>query len=225
MIHITDLHKSYGLKPVLKGVKMRLEKGKIYGVIGKNGAGKTTLFDCISGISSYQGSITSDLEGLRSHTGYLQTVPYFMPFLRGREYLQLLCQARGLGQVDFDQQNIFNLPLQQFATTYSTGMQKKLALLGVLLQQNELFLLDEPFNGVDFQSNLLISELFRMLRDKGKTLLVSSHIFSTISELADEILLLEAGVISRRISKESFDSLHDELKQEFLTTQLSHLQI
>ncbi len=225
MIHITDLHKSYGLKPVLKGVKMRLEKGKIYGVIGKNGAGKTTLFDCISGISSYQGSITSDLEGLRSHTGYLQTVPYFMPFLRGREYLQLLCQARGLGQVDFDQQNIFNLPLQQFATTYSTGMQKKLALLGVLLQQNELFLLDEPFNGVDFQSNLLISELFRMLRDKGKTLLVSSHIFSTISELADEILLLEAGIISKRISKESFDSLHDELKQEFLTTQLSHLQI
>lgn len=225
MIHITDLHKSYGLKPVLKGINMSLEKGKIYGVIGKNGAGKTTLFDCISGISSYQGSITSDLEGLRSHTGYLQTVPYFMPFLRGREYLQLLCQARGLGQVDFDQQNIFNLPLQQFATTYSTGMQKKLALLGVLLQQNELFLLDEPFNGVDFQSNLLISELFRMLRDKGKTLLVSSHIFSTISELADEILLLEAGVISRRISKESFDNLHDELKQEFLTTQLSHLQI
>ena len=225
MIHITDLHKSYGLKPVLKGINMSLEKGKIYGVIGKNGAGKTTLFDCISGISSYQGSITSDLEGLRSHTGYLQTVPYFMPFLRGREYLQLLCQARGLGQVDFDQQNIFNLPLQQFATTYSTGMQKKLALLGVLLQQNELFLLDEPFNGVDFQSNLLISELFRMLRDKGKTLLVSSHIFSTISELADEILLLEAGIISKRISKESFDSLHDELKQEFLTTQLSHLQI
>ena len=204
---------------------MNLEKGKIYGIIGKNGAGKTTLFDCISGISSYKGSITSELEGLRSHTGYLQTVPYFMPFLTGREYLQLLCQARGLTEVEFDRQNIFSLPLQQFATTYSTGMQKKLALLGILLQQNEFFLLDEPFNGVDIQSNLLISKILNMLRDKGKTLLISSHIFSSISELADEIFLLEEGIISRRSSKDSFDNLHEELKQELLTNQLSLLKI
>ncbi|MEM8897659.1 MAG: ATP-binding cassette domain-containing protein [Bacteroidota bacterium] len=225
MISISQLTKYYGLKPVLKGINMDLEKGKIYGIIGKNGAGKTTLFDCISGISSYKGSITSELDGVRSHTGYLQTVPYFMPFLTGKEYLQLLCQARGLTEVEFDRQNIFNLPLQQFATTYSTGMQKKLAFLGILLQQNEFFLLDEPFNGVDIQSNLLISEILKMLRDKGKTLLISSHIFSSISELADEILLLEEGIISRRISKESFNNLHEELKQELLTNQLSLLQI
>ena len=225
MISISHLTKSYGLKAVLKGINMNLEKGKIYGIIGKNGAGKTTLFDCISGISSYQGTITSEFDDLRSHIGYLQTVPYFMPFITGQEYLQLLCQARGLKQVDFDQQNIFSLPLQQFATTYSTGMQKKLALLGILLQQNTFFLLDEPFNGVDIQSNLLISEILKRLRDNGKTLLISSHIFSSISELADEILLLEEGIISKRILPESFHDLHEELKKDFLTTQLSHLQI
>ena len=91
-------------------------------------------------------------------------------------------------------------------------MKKKLALTAVIIQKNEFLILDEPFNGVDIQSNFIIIELIKRLRDAGKTVLISSHIFATLSDVCDEILVLSKGGIVKTVERDSFKKLDDELK-------------
>jgi len=159
MIQVEELSKSFGTKQVLKNINISFEQGKVYGIVGANGAGKTTLFRCLAGLETHDGLVKSTQTPLKNYLGFLPTNPYFFPKITGWEYLQLFCNARKIAITNFKERNIFNLPLNQYAITYSTGMKKKLALTAILLQQNEYFILDEPFNGVDIQSNLIITEI------------------------------------------------------------------
>lgn len=211
MISIENLSKSFGTKQVLEEINLKLEKGRVYGVVGENGAGKTTLFKCIAGLSSYEGIISSDYKILKNHLGFLQTSPYFFPKITGQEYLQLFCNARKIRIGHFSEKNIFDLPLNQYAITYSTGMKKKLALMALLLQHNDFYILDEPFNGVDIQSNMLITEIIHKLKSLNKTILISSHIFSTLNNTCDEIHLLKAGKLVKRVYQEQFAQLEQEM--------------
>ncbi|MEM6316193.1 MAG: ATP-binding cassette domain-containing protein [Bacteroidota bacterium] len=212
MIRLQEVSKSFGTKKVLKGIDLTFEVGKVYGIVGANGAGKTTLFRCIAGLESYEGLVTSDKVPLKNHLGFLATNPYFFPKITGWEYLQLFCQARGISNTDFDTKNLFQLPLKEYAVNYSTGMKKKLALTAILLQQNDYFILDEPFNGVDIQSNLLITELIKKLKSLGKTILIASHIFATLQETCDAIKLLENGQIVKQVLPQEFRLLEAEMK-------------
>jgi ABC-2 type transport system ATP-binding protein len=212
MITIENLSKYYGSHQVLKGINLQLEAGKVHGIVGENGAGKTTLFKCIAGLEDYEGSITSQFSPLKNHLGFLQTDPFFFSKITGREYLQLLCNARQMPPTDLDVKNIFDLPLNQYASTYSTGMKKKLALTAILLQQNEAFILDEPFNGVDIQSNMVITEIIQKLRSLGKTVLISSHIFSTLNDTCDRIYLLKEGQFVRQAGRDGFGDLEAEMR-------------
>ena len=212
MIKTKGLSKSFGNKQVLKGIDLEFEKSKIYGIVGENGAGKTTLFRCLAGLEKHEGEIESDLSPLKNHLGLLLAEPFFLPKITGLEYLQLLCKARGVKETAFEEKNIFDLPLQQYASTYSTGMKKKLALLAILLQKNEYFILDEPFNGVDIQSNMILKELFLKLKQGNKTILISSHIFGSLREICDEIHFLKDGLIQRSVKPAEFDQLENELK-------------
>ncbi len=213
MISVDNLSKSFGAKQVLKGVTLGFEPGKVYGVVGENGSGKTTLFRCIAGLEDFEGQVSSELSPLKNHLGLLLTEPFFFSKITGKEYLRLLCNARKKRVLDIDSKNIFDLPLGQYASTYSTGMKKKLALTAILLQENQYFILDEPFNGVDIHSNIIIIELVRRLRSLGKTVIISSHIFSTLSDTCDEIFLLSHGEIVKKVSKENFDNLEVEMKE------------
>ena len=82
-----------------------------------------------------------------------------MTKITGLEYLKFMCQSRSIDSGKLLERNVFNLPLNRYAETYSTGMKKKLALTAILMQENSVFILNEPFNGVDIQSNILISEI------------------------------------------------------------------
>lgn len=225
MIQIAALDKSFGAHKILKGVSLELRQGKVYGIVGENGAGKTTLFNCIAGIETYNGTITAYKSPLKNHLGYLQTEPYFFSKITGREYLQLLCNARNKKLIDVEQRNIFELPLDQYASTYSTGMKKKLALMAVLLQENDYFILDEPFNGVDISSNLMITEIIHQLKQLGKTVLISSHIFSTLQETCDEIHLLQDGHFTKKVLREDFSALEQEMKQLSLGNKIERLKL
>lgn len=225
MIRITNLSKSYGKNKVLKGIHVTFEPGHIYGIVGVNGAGKTTLFRCVAGLEDFVGKIEAGDKHLHQETAFLSTNPYFLDRLTGREYLQFICQAQGIESPDFDKRNIFQLPLDDYANQYSTGMKKKLALSGVLLQQKNCFILDEPFNGVDIQSNLVITEIIKKLKETNKTILVSSHIFSTLSELCDSILLLENGNFKRMVNKDEFKSLEQEMKSTILGNDIDLLEL
>lgn len=211
MIQLNEITKNYGKNQVLKGINSTFEKGKVYGIVGENGAGKTTLFRSIAGLENYKGKIESQFEPLKNHLGFLQTQPFFFSKITGQEYLQLLCNARNIKLPDLKSNNIFNLPLNQYASTYSTGMKKKLALLGVLFQKNEVFILDEPFNGVDIQSNFIITQIIHALKKQEKTVLISSHIFSTLNDTCDEIHVLKKGQFQQKVKKEDFGKLEQEM--------------
>ena len=225
MIEIIRLHKSYGQQPVLRGIDLRFEPGQVHGIVGANGAGKTTLFRCIAGLISYAGEVRSHLTPLKNHLGWLPTNPYFLSHITGREYLQLLLNARRQSVPNLASANLFELPLDRYATTYSTGMQKKLALTAILLQHNDYFILDEPFNGVDIQSNLLITEIIGRLRSLGKVVLLSSHIFSTLTECCDAIHLLEAGRIKQSVPPEAFARLGEAMKASTVAQQIDRLNL
>jgi ABC-2 type transport system ATP-binding protein len=212
MIKIVDLHKSYGSKSVLKGINAEFHSGKTYGIIGENGAGKTTLFRCIAGLERFDGTITSDLQPLKNHLGLLFAEPYFFDKITGEEYIRLLRYARHTKIDNIADKNIFDLPLSQYVTTYSTGMKKKLALLAVLLQGNEFFVLDEPYNGIDINGSIALTEILLKLKELNKTVIISSHIFSTLSDTCDEILVLRDGIITETVQRADFQKLEEEIK-------------
>lgn len=231
MITIESLHKSFGKKLVLNAINLHFEKGNVYGVVGENGAGKTTLFKCICGLESYQGKVKYEdvvkhplKHPLKNVCGFLPTNPYFFSKITGQEYLQLLCNARKVVSPDFEARNIFDLPLHQYADTYSTGMKKKLALTGILLQNNEVYILDEPFNGVDIQSNMLIQAVIKHLKEQGKIIIIASHIFATLHSLCDVLHLIEEGNIQETASPDNFRRIEKQMSQNFLEDKVNLLK-
>ena len=225
MIKVKELSKVFGNKEVLKNLSMEFSTGNVYGIVGENGAGKTTLFRCIAGLESYSGEIISDVMPLKNHLGLLLTEPFFFTMMTGREYIRLLCNARGKTNVDIDSKNIFDLPLEQYASTYSTGMKKKLAITAILLQENEYFILDEPFNGVDIQSNIILTEIILKLKELNKIVIISSHIFSTLSDTCDEIHLLRKGEQIKSVNKTGFKDLEQEMKEITIGNLIKNLDL
>jgi ABC-2 type transport system ATP-binding protein len=225
MIKINGLSKSYGENQVLNNLSLQFSARKAYGIVGENGAGKTTLFRCIAGLESYSGTITAHLTPLKNHLGFLMTDPFFFSKITGKEYIRLLCNARGKTDLEIDSKNIFDLPLHQYAATYSTGMKKKLAITAILLQENSYFILDEPFNGLDIQSNIILTEIILKLKELDKIVLISSHIFSTLSDTCDEIHLLRKGLPIQSVPKSEFKNLEQEMKQITIGDRLEKLQL
>jgi ABC-2 type transport system ATP-binding protein len=225
MIQIKNLSKSFGSKLVLNNLNLSINEGLCVGIVGENGAGKSTLFHCIAGIETYNGSIESDVNPLKNHLGFLTTDPYFLNKITGREYLQLLCNARELTAPDFDQKNFFELPLDEYASTYSTGMKKKLALQGILFQKNKAFILDEPYNGIDIQSSMLVTEIIHRLKAAKNAVIISSHIFSTLKDTCDIIYVLKNGNLDESYLPEQFDQLENEMKNFTIGKSLDSLPI
>lgn len=225
MIVVRNLSKKYGTNEVLNNINIEFDKGKVYGIVGENGAGKTTLFRCIADLEEYEGEINSNPNPIKNHLGLLLTEPFFFQKITGKEYIQLLCNARKIKLTDIEYRNIFDLPLNQYASTYSTGMKKKLALTAILLQGNEYFILDEPFNGVDIQSNIIITEIIHKLKALGKTVIISSHIFSTLSDTCDEIHLLSKGNFIKSVDKTEFQALETEMKQMTIGNKIEKLKM
>jgi len=214
MIEIQSISKKYGKNQVLKEVSLSLNQGEIHGIVGKNGSGKTTLFNCIVGLQKFDGKLATSFQApFKNQVGYLPTTPPILSKITGEEYLRLFCAARKVEFPSLD--NIFDLPLKRYVESYSTGMIKKLAFHGILLQKNEVFVLDEPFNGLDYQSCLMVIALLKKMREANKIVLLSSHIFSVLSDTCDYIHHLKDGSISDTFEKQHFEqaekNLHDEL--------------
>ncbi len=225
MIQIKNLTKKYGQKTVLNTINVQFDTGKVYGIVGENGAGKTTLFRCIAGLEKYSGEILSEEELLKNTIGLLMTNPYFFSKITGKEYIRLLANARQIKLDNIEEKNIFDLPLNQYADTYSTGMKKKLALTAILLQENKVFVLDEPFNGVDIQSNVVITALIKKLKAMDKTILLSSHIFSTLAATCDVIFLMKNGAIIKEVKQEEFASLEATMNNFSIGDKIDKLEL
>ena len=211
MFKLEKVEVSYGSKKVLHGVNLDLMPGETHGILGMNGAGKTTLFNSIYGIKSIEaGSIETALK--KDQIGFLQTSNYFYPLIKGKEYLNLLGVESNLHKIE-EWNKVFDLPLEELVENYSTGMKKKLAFLAIILMQSEMLLLDEPFNGVDVESNEKMMYIINRLKEHGKGIFISSHILSTLLQTADRISLLEKGRITKTFAKASFIDLEKMIKE------------
>lgn len=198
MLIVDTLVKSYGNKQVLKGVSAEFEKGLVHGIIGLNGAGKTTFFQSICGLVEYTGTISYDGDAFfKNKTSYVPTEPYFFPRIKGKEYLSFMQHAKSADTNCEDLAAKFEVPLEEYIDNYSTGMKRKIAVLGAMIGDTDIYIFDEPFNGVDIKSNLVLKQKIVELKSKGKTVLLSSHIISSLTELCDKIHLLKDGVIRK----------------------------
>ncbi|MBC6401974.1 MAG: ATP-binding cassette domain-containing protein [Ekhidna sp.] len=212
MIKIDSIKKSFGSEEVLSEVTMQLHEKQVYGLVGANGSGKTTLFNCIAGLYPFKGTVRYDkLSPLKNHIGFLETEPYFFPRTTGREYLYFCCHARQVDPKPFKDYNPFNLPLDKYTSSYSTGMKKKLAFQGILMQQNDFLLLDEPFNGIDLISGLAIKKIILRLRNEGKIVLMSSHVLPLLKDICDTIFYLQNGVVEKVFQSGEFELIEDIL--------------
>ncbi|WP_158994822.1 ATP-binding cassette domain-containing protein [Mucilaginibacter sp. L196] len=223
MIAIQSLSKSYGKHKVLLDINLTFKKGEVSGVVGENGAGKTTLFKCIAGLEPFDGNIEYGGNILKNVTGYLPTELFFFSKMTGAEYLRLVCNARDLKETNITGSNIFDLPLNEYAETYSTGMKKKLALTGLLIQKNEVFILDEPFNGVDIHSNIIIQEIILKLKQLDKIVIMSSHIFSTLNQSCDHLHYLKNGHLKSSVVKGEFEQIEEEMRGDNIGNKLVDL--
>ena len=143
-------------------------------------------------------------------TAYLETVNVFFSRITGNEYLKIFRQTN----LNFNLsilQEYFKLPLDELVENYSTGMTKKLALLGILKQEKPIFILDEPFNGLDLETNKIVEIIINTLKEKNKTIFISSHIIEPMITTCDKIYLLENGLFVKTFDKKDFDKIDDEL--------------
>ena len=225
MILINKLEKSFGNNQVLDNVDILFSSGDISGLVGRNGAGKTTLFHCIANLESYAGTIKTNHTNHKNHIGYLPTSPYMLSRITGREYIQFIANARGQKVNNIDSKNIFDLPLDRYGEHYSTGMKKKLALTAILLLENEYYLFDEPFSGVDLDSNIIIKAVLRKLKSLGKTVVISSHIYNTLIEVCDNIHVLDKGRITQSVSPENFNLFESILEGDTVDALVDRLEL
>lgn len=214
MIEIQNLNLHFGSKPVLKNLNIHFETGQVHGIIGLNGAGKSSFFNALTEIvKPDSGSLLFKKEQLRrNHIGYLETNNYFYTHLTGREYLNIFRQTNTLFNLEIFEKLLL-LPLNELIENYSTGMKKKLALLAILKQDKPIYIFDEPFNGLDLESNRTLELIISTLQQKDKTILLSSHVLEPLLHTCHQIHLLQNGSFVKRYSREEFSSIREELFQ------------
>lgn len=206
MLEIKNINVEFKNQKVLNGLHLSIEEGCILGILGKNGAGKTTLFESLYQTLKFSGSITWKNERLqRKMISYLETENYFYPYITGEEYLAYFTSGKEADITEIIKK--FNLPLKKYVQYYSSGMKKKLALIGMLMLDKPINILDEPFNGVDFEGVHILYDIIRQLKSENKIVIVSSHIIETLFHSCDKIAVLQNGKVERIYDKEDFGQL------------------
>lgn len=204
---LDKIEKRFGDKEVLKGASFTFEKGKIYGLLGRNGAGKTTLFNCISDeITPESGKILlSDNEISRELTsddiGYVFSTPILPEFLTGYEFLKFYMDInKNRIQSSMTIDDYFNLvrieteDRNRLMKGYSHGMKNKMQMLCFIISRPPVVLLDEPLTSFDV---VVALEMKKLLRDihKDHILIFSTHILQLATDLCDEIVVLNDGLL------------------------------
>lgn len=206
MLEVRNLNVSFKDQKVLQDFNFNIENGETVGLLGKNGAGKTTFFESLFKNVKFAGEITLKNQNLkREQVSYLETENYFYPYITGKEYLSYFAENRNSKHIDLIEK--FKLPLNKFVQDYSSGMKKKLALIGMLLLDKPINILDEPFNGVDFEGVHILYDIIRNLKSENKIVIVSSHIIETLFHTCDKIAILQNGRIEKIYDKSEYEQL------------------
>ena len=206
IIETKNLTKQYGSQKSVADLNIHVQKGRIYGLLGRNGAGKTTTMKMLLGLTKptsgevkiWGKSLQGNEKKLLPRIGSLIESPGFYPNLTATENLQIFATLRGVPNRHAikDALDLVGLPYKdkKLFSQYSLGMKQRLAIALAVMHDPELLILDEPINGLDPIGIAEVRSFIRELCDaRGKTILISSHILSEISLLADDVGIIDHG--------------------------------
>ena len=206
ILETNKLTKIYGQKEAAVDVDLHIREGQIYGLIGRNGAGKTTIMRMISGLStptrgSYSlfGKTGPELGKLLRNVGVLIERPGLYPRLSAYENLKIKCIAMGVKPQGYVEELLKLIGLDSIdqkkpSGAFSLGMRQRLGIGLALVGEPRLIILDEPINGLDPQGIVEVREtLVRLRKEKGITIMISSHILDELSKVADAYGIIHEG--------------------------------
>ncbi|SDI84644.1 ABC transporter ATP-binding protein [Natribacillus halophilus] len=211
LLNIEDLAGGYSPnKPVIKGVSFHVEAGEIVGLIGLNGAGKSTtikhilgLMEPIDGVIQVRGkTMGEDMESYRQALGYIPETPILYEELTLWEHLRLTAMAYGIDDKAWQkraEQLIETFQMKKmthwFPSHFSKGMRQKVMVMCAFLVEPELYVVDEPFVGLDPVGIKSLLERMIMMKEQGAGILMSTHILSTAEKHCDRFILLHNGYV------------------------------
>lgn len=208
VIETRNLTKQYGVQKSVSDLNIHVKRGRIYGLLGRNGAGKTTTMKMLLGlikptsgtVKIFGKSMIGNEKKILPRIGCLIESPGFYPNLTGTENLKIFVRLRGIPAKNAIKSalEVVGLPYndKKLFSQYSLGMKQRLAIALAIMHDPELLILDEPINGLDPIGIAEVRDFIRELCDvRGKTILISSHILSEISLLADDIGIIDHGVL------------------------------
>ena len=208
LIETKQLTKIYGEQAAVKNINLHVKRGKIYGLLGRNGAGKTTTMKMLLGLTQptsgevkiWRKTLRGNEKKLLPRIGSLIESPGFYPNLTATENLRIFATLRGVPNRHAikDALDLVGLPYKdkKLFSQYSLGMKQRLAIALAVMHDPELLILDEPINGLDPIGIAEVRSFIRELCDaRGKTILISSHILSEISLLADDVGIIDHGTL------------------------------
>ena len=209
MLVIKNLTKTYkGGKRAVDDLSLTVEAGDICGFIGHNGAGKTTTIKCIVGIHDFdQGEITIDDISVKkdpirckSMLAYIPDNPDLYEYLTGIQYLNFMADIFGISGAEREQSirkdaDDFGLTaaLGDLISSYSHGMKQKLAIIGALIHEPKLLVLDEPFVGLDPSAALTLKNKMHALCSKGSAVFFSTHVLDVAEKLCNKVVIIKEG--------------------------------
>jgi len=215
VLEITDLKKYYGQHKVLKGVNMTVNKGDIYGLVGKNGAGKTTLFKVVLGLSAINGGKVSIFGGknARENNRNRNRIGFFVGsnfygYLNARENLEYFRRLKGIDdkkEVDrvLELVGLNTDAAKRQAKMFSLGMKQRLGLANAMLGNPELLIFDEPTNGLDPQGIMDVRHMIQHVNEEyGTTIIVSSHILGELEHTAHRFGIVHEGILMKEMNQE-----------------------
>lgn len=201
IIEVKDVKKSYKRNLLFEHVNMSIEKGKIIGLVGENGSGKSVFFKVLTGLTKpdegsvyIRGKKNGDKFDFPENVGMLINSPGYIDIYTGFENLKFLASIKSIvddndikevmKKVGIDPQNDTKVK------NYSLGMKQKLGIAQAIMENQDILILDEPFNGLDFKTKAEIFHIIKELQADGTTVLLTSHVFSDIEKLCDDIYML-----------------------------------
>lgn len=236
-IRITDLRKAYGPVNAVDGLSVSIPRGSFFGFLGPNGAGKTTTIKMLMGLAEPDAGRIEVLGlpmperslEIRKQIGLTPDDTLLFDYLTGPEYLEFVGRLYGMEKAVARHRarellNLFELSSapRKIVAEYSKGMRKRLAMAGALIHRPKLFLMDEPFEGVDAVGARLMKDILLDQVRRGATVFLTSHVLEVVERLCDQIAIVDKGKV---IAQGSVEGLRSELHQEGQTLEEIFVQM
>ncbi len=238
MLKIQRLTKVYkGGKKAVDDLSITVQPGDIYGFIGHNGAGKTTTIKCVVGIQDFdEGEILVDGISVRENPlackqkiAYVPDNPDLYEYLTGIQYLNFVADVFGLSKQEREakirkEADLFELTdsLGDLISSYSHGMKQKLALIGALIHEPKLLILDEPFVGLDPKATLMLKNRMHELCDQGTAIFFSTHVLDVAERLCNKVAIIRQGQLV--VSGNTEELTHGETLESVFMEVIEHAQ-